>query len=160
MLNEWGGDSVIIFADLAKGFMTVGDRKIRISSRVRNELNGQRALNEKPVLSIPDQKPVMPRPFPQGRWEVLDPQPRNTRELAPFFIPTTAFRVLKVWTVIDGHYGQETQNTTIDQGYGIHFSEYVNTIGCIKVHERNDLLWLVDQIKEARKTGKVFMEAV
>lgn len=144
---------------LSKGTLEGFGRTIRISSRVRNEENKLRSLNEKPVLSIPNEKPVMPRPFPAGKWEVYRPQARNTRELAPFFIPTNAYRRLPVWTVVDGHYGEATSEITIDRGYGIHFSEYLNTIGCIKVHEKSELLWLVEQITDILDKGeKVYLE--
>ena len=157
---EIRGREMTIYADLTKGIMTVNGREIKISCKVRNEINGQRSLKERPVLSIPDRLPVMPRPFPVGRWEVLDPLPRATRELAPFFIPTTAYRILPVWKEVDGHYGERTNNTTIDRGYGLHYSEYVNTIGCIKIENKADLLWLVDLIVKERKVGKVFLEVV
>ena len=151
---------MIIYASLSTGYITTGDRKLKISSRVRNELNGLRKLSENPVLSIPGQKPIMPRPFPDGRWEILDPQPRTSPELAPYFIPTTAYRKLPVWTTVDGHYGEPTDKYVIDRGYGIHFSEYFNTIGCIKVEIKDDLLWLVEFIKTERANGPLYMEVV
>ena len=146
-------------ANMSKGTLEAFGRVIRVSSRVRNEENHLRSLNEKPVESIPDKKPVMPRPFPFGKWEVYRPQARNSRELAPFFIPTNAYRRLPVWSTVDGHYGAATSEITIDRGYGIHFSEYLNTIGCIKVHEKSDLLWLVGQINAILDKGeKVYLE--
>lgn len=148
-------------ANLKTGKLEAFGREIKISSTVRNEINKLRTLTERPVASMPDGKPIMPRSFPAGTWEVYRPLARDSKELAPFFIPTSAFRRLPVWTVENGHYGKPTTETVIDKGYGIHFSEFINTIGCIKVHNRDDLLWLVGQINAILDRGeKVYIEVV
>jgi hypothetical protein len=40
-------------------------------------------------------------------------------------------------------------------GYGLHCSTSRTTLGCIKIIEKEDLLWLVDQISERLNEGKI-----
>jgi len=148
-------------ANLKEGILEAFGRVIQISSKVRNEVNKLRTLTERPVASMPDGKPVMPRSFPPGTWEIYGPLARDSKELAPFFIPTSAFRRLPVWTVENGHYGEPTTETVTDRGYGIHYSEFNNTIGCMKVHKKDDLIWLVGKINAILDRGeKVYLEVV
>lgn len=139
--------SELLEANIASGKLKAFGRTIDISCRVRNEINGLRSLTEPPLLSMPNEKPVMPRQFPKGLWQITDrPWPRVNPEKEPFFIPTDAFQELPVWTVIDGHYGEVTEEVTKDIGYGVHHSLYANTNGCLKVLNREDLLFLVKNI--------------
>jgi len=146
---------MIIKADLNANKLYAWGRVIDISCKVRSEANGQRKLTESPVLSIPDQKPVMPRPFPVGVWDVFKPEPRDSPALAPFFIPTSAYQVLPVWSG-QKSYGAKTTETVIDRGYGLHFSTFFNTIGCIKIEKKDDLLFLVSKINA--ETEKIKLE--
>lgn len=138
----------LMIADMDKKELSAFGRKIRFSCNVRNELNGLRKLTEKPLLSLPAGKPVMPRTFPLGEWNVEAPRARTDDARRPFFIPTNAFRMLPIWTVVDGHYGTPTEKFTKDIGYGMHFSVYENTEGCLKILSVDDLLFLVDSINK------------
>lgn len=131
-------------------FLTAGNRTIPCSCNVRNELNGQRD-GEDIVYSMPDHYPYMPRPFPIGIWDIGKPEPRVNKYLAPFFIPTNARQVLPIWSILDGAYDAPTAEHITDWGYGLHYSESTTTLGCIKIHSRDDLLWLVEQLKKEGK---------
>ena len=141
----------LLIADMDKKELLAFGRKIRFSCNVRNELNGLRKLTEKPLLSLPAGKPVMPRTFPKGEFTVGKPRPRTDDARRPFFIPTSATRTLPVWSVVDGHYGTPTDEYTEDIGYGLHFSRYENTEGCLKILSVEDLLFLVDSINKCLK---------
>lgn len=153
-----------IFANLKTGKLKAFGKVIDISCKVRTEENGLRLLTEEPVRSIPEALPIMPRQFPVGVWEVLEPRKRESKALAPYFIPTTAYRSLPVWSMtrIDGkeQYRNQLMVNTIDRGYGLHYSEYKNTIGCIKIENKEDLVWLVSKIKEEIKERRLMIEVV
>ena len=126
----------------------VANKYIDISCNVRNELNGLRNKSAV-VLSIPDKKPVMPRQFPIGVWEIYKPVKRDSAYLAPYFIPTNAFQMLPIWELDNnGLYKRKTTNLTRDIGYGLHYSTSSTTLGCIKIQQKNDLLWIIEYIGE------------
>lgn len=154
--------SELLEADLASGKLKAFGKTIDISCRVRNEINGLRELTETPLLSMPDEKPVMPRQFPKGLWQVTDrPRRRVSPEKRPYFIPTDAWQELAVWSVVDGHYGEPTKEVTKDIGYGLHFSAYVNTNGCLKVENEADLTFLVAEINKCfDEKRSVFVKVV
>jgi hypothetical protein len=131
-------------------YLLAGNRSIKCSCNVRNELNGERG-GEDIVYSMPDHEPYMPRPFPTGSWNIGKPEPRVNKYLAPYFIPTDARQVLPVWSILDGAYDAPTKQTVSDWGYGLHYSESMTTLGCIRIHSREDLLWLVDKLTHETK---------
>jgi hypothetical protein len=136
----------VIKVNLQKKEMIAFGRTIPISCDVRNELNGRRYKNEV-VLSIPHKKPVYPRTFPLGTWNVYRPAPRQSDYLRPFFIPTDAWQDLPIWKLdAKGQYLEPMKYTTKDEGYGLHFSTSSTTQGCIKITKLDDLLFLVDRI--------------
>jgi hypothetical protein len=126
---------------------------IPASCVVRNELNGRRKLHDAaevvyamghdPYTRIP----VMPRTFPTGHWRVYKPRARVDRYLAPFYIPTDAEQYLPVWA-LDDHlgYAYPDDGMVLDIGYGLHFSTSPTTVGCIRIHQERDLLWLAETI--------------
>lgn len=130
-------------------------RVIPCSCDVRNEVNGRRLAGQV-VKSIPAKLPYQPRRFPTGRWRVSIPLPRTSKELAPYFIPTDAFQYVPVWVLKDDKYFHATNEQTKDEGYGLHYSEYQTTLGCIRITNKTDLLWLVDQI--LAYDGEVYIE--
>ena len=154
--------SEILEASLDEGTLKAFGKTIPISCRVRNEENGLRELTEAPLLSMPDEKPVMPRRFPKGTWQVTDrPRRRVSPEKRPYFIPTDAWQELTVWSVVDGHYGEPTGECTKDIGYGLHYSAYVNTNGCLKVEKETDLIFLVSEINKCfDEKRSVFVKVV
>ena len=126
---------------------------IEASCIVRNELNGWRKKHDptqvvRAMCEDPYEKPpVMPRPFPRGTWDVYMPLRRTNPYLAPFFIPTSAEQYVEVWALDpEGGYDRPTGEKVLDLGYGIHFSTSNTTVGCIKVHKEEDLIWLADTI--------------
>lgn len=84
-----------------------------------------------------------------GKWDVYRPEPRDDDYKAPYYIPTNAFQLVQVWDTRNGRYVMETTETTIDRGYGLHYSTSPTTLGCIKIENKKDLLFLVDEIKKA-----------
>ena len=143
----------------------VGDftKDIQASSIVRNELNHRRRLHDKKQVihaityNRYNEPPVMPRPFPTGTWEVQRPVkvlPDDNEWLHPYYIPTNAVQRLDIWRLdrADG-YDVPTGAHVVDKGYGIHFSESITTLGCIRIHNRDDLLWLVNVIGEEAEQG-------
>lgn len=133
-------------------------RTISVSCDVRNEVDGRRHADQV-VYSMPENKPYQPRQFPKGVWNVGRPVARNDPYKRPWFIPTDAFRVVNVWELKDGKYAHITDEVTTDVGYGLHYSESGNTLGCLKITNESDLLWLVDQIcKSLDKGEKITLE--
>jgi len=142
----------ILSANLEHGILKAFDKEIAISCLVRNE-NNNRRKNEV-VRSIPSQKPIQPRTFPVGTWRIDTPVARDTDYLRPFFIPTNAWQMLPVWTLDStGSYKEVSNEVTRDEGYGLHFSTSPTTAGCIKILKKEDLLFLVEQIKPILKAG-------
>ena len=129
------------------------------SSDVRNELNGRRRLHDpeqvvRAMTQDPYHKPpVMPRPFPRGIWEIGKPRERTDEYLAPYYIPTDAEQYVEVWE-IDKGYTKATGRKVLDLGYGLHYSKSSTTVGCIRIHERTKLLWLVNAINVERELGR------
>jgi hypothetical protein len=140
---------MMIYVNLEKKLLTVGDKNIPISCVVRNELNGWRPMkNTKDVFTtLPDQEPSMPRTFPKGVWNVYKPLPRTNPYLAPFYIPTDAYQELEVWELDSkGYYVRGTGRKVKDIAYGLHFSTSNTTQGCIKILNLEDLMYLVNKL--------------
>lgn len=100
----------------------------------------------------------MPAVFPIGTWAIGDPLPQIDPYEAPFFIPTDAHALINEWTIIqyDGtEYGEQTDNRVMDWGYGLHFSSSRSTLGCLKIENKDDLLYLVSNINDAHKSGEI-----
>jgi len=146
-----------VTADLAKGILHMFDREIPIACIVRNEVNGWRK-SDQVVYSIPDNKPIQPRQFPKGIWSVGKPDTRTDPYLAPYFTPTSAWQYLPIWELDENKcYKKATANMTKDKGYGLHFSTSTSTQGCIKLLNKDDLLWFVTQLKNYQAQGDVIM---
>ncbi len=139
---------ILIEAYLSKGIMKAFDEEIPISCLVRNEINRERKSNEV-VYSMPDKHPIQPRPFPLGVWHVLEPRERTDPYLAPYFIPTDAYQMLPVWEIENGLYKKPTEKLIKDTAYGFHYSTSRTTQGCIKLLDKDKLLNLVKNIKDA-----------
>lgn len=134
--------------DRSKPYLEAFGKEIPCSCDVRNFENKRRKIDQV-VYSIPKGKPYQPDVFPVGRWDVYRPEPRDDEYKAPYFIPTNAFQLVQVWDTRNGRYVMETTETTIDRGYGLHYSLSPTTLGCIKIENKDDLLFLVDEIKKA-----------
>lgn len=118
--------------------------EIPVSCDVRNLSNQRRAKNEV-VRTIPDNKPYNPQIFPVGKWSIGMPLKRGDKYKAPYFIPTNAEQKVHVWALdADGNYDHKTKKTVIDKAYGLHFSTSKTTLGCIKICNEKDLLFLAN----------------
>jgi len=93
--------------------------------------------------AVPGGQPYYPQHFPAGVWKITDPLARTAIDLAPWYIPTDAHQMVPEYTVD----GKPTGIWVPDSAYGIHFSELDFTWGCIRVVNRPDLEWLVEQIQ-------------
>lgn len=109
-----------------------------------------------------------PQVFPNGIWKVgrpqaVDPAKDPDGYEQPFFIPTDAWQLVEEYQeVITDHiwYGPKTGREVKDFGYGLHFSTYAFTLGCIRIIGKDDLLWLVEQINGALDAGDVVRLAI
>lgn len=127
-----------------QGILELHDSKIFVQCHVRNELNGERQLNEKAVFTErkngSEGLPYMPRPFPLGLWNVQKPLPKTNPYEAPFFIPTDAHQQVEFWLInTDGSYNKPSGQQIEDYGYGLHCSTSQTTLGCGRVINRSDL---------------------
>jgi len=131
-----------------------GSKQIEVSNNVRNELNKLRKPDQV-VKTTPDGLPYYPRQFPVGLWVVDRPVPKDPSDdyLYPFFIPTLAKQMVDVWSTLNGKYAEKTGKQVMDYGYGIHYSESNTTLGCLKVINKSDLVWLVGRINEELDHG-------
>ena len=146
---------MIITASKTKSTLTTPAGEFPISFRVRTQENGRL---KKVVLTIPNGKPYKPQEFPNGRWELFKPLPRESAYLAPFFIPTDAHATVEVWKVSGTRYIAKTGGFDIDYAYGLHFSSLDFTDGCIRFIEKDDLIKFA-QWRE-RQEGRVFLDVI
>ena len=128
---------------------------------MRNELNHRRPDPKRPaqdevVRTYPDNiHPYMPRIFPEGVWEVGWPAKRTHPYKAPYFIPTNAYQFLPEWQLDeDGGYLRKTDHLVCDKDYGLHCSSSVTTLGCVRIHHRKDLLFIVEAINDFLSRGE------
>ena len=142
-----------------------GDKFIRVSCLVRNELNGWRPNPKKlpktelvhaiSAANHETHEVVMPRPFPSGLWDVAWIEARTNPYQRPFVIMTDAWQFLDVWSVgPDGGYDKPRGYQVADHMYGLHYSTSNTTLGCIKIHNMDDLDDLVERIDDTIKNGE------
>jgi len=140
---------------------------IEVSNVVRNELNGWRKLGVKAdvVFTEPDDgsrpEPYMPREFPDGSWKITNIIPHTDpkdKYLNPYFVATNAHLLVEVWGLdANGGYDKPTGRFVRDAGYGLHWPDpkfSLTTLGCIRIVNKQDLLWLVSQIQKVSATGE------
>ncbi|KKL95648.1 hypothetical protein LCGC14_1852410, partial [marine sediment metagenome] len=61
----------------------------------------------------------------------------------------------------DKGYTKATGRKVLDLGYGLHYSKSLTTVGCIRIHERTKLLWLVNAINVERELGRsILLEVI
>ena len=153
--------------DRQSPFLLAGTRQIPCWCKVRNELNGLRPRKDgdaadlfcasPPGAGEGGGPPSMPRIFPVGAYKITvindhsglsaDGSPMSPY-LYPFWIGTDAEQQLDVWELDDGgHYLRKTGEQVQDTGYGLHFSSCDWTQGCIRIATKEDLLWLVANVK-------------
>lgn len=143
---------------------------IPISCNIRNLENGLRKMDQVVWSENEDGStgvPYSPQLFPQGIWGVgvphlVDPKKDPSGYQQPYFIPTDAHCLVDVWTAVDGDgwsYKEKTSEKVMDWGYGLHFSLSRTTLGCLKVENKDKLLWLCEEIRKVMKAGdRVILE--
>ena len=134
-----------IYFDRKAGKLITPRRAYAASNDVRTLRDKTRGLAEV-VRTIPDGHPYDPDIFPAGRWLIGKPQHRETGHTVPYFIPTAATRRVKIWTLKNGRYYQESNKEAIDAGYGLHYSRFATTLGCIRLYTVDALLSLVNEL--------------
>lgn len=136
----------------SQDYLVVGARKVPCSCNVRTLADGTRRREACEVVkTLPHGKPYDPVRFPVGTWSVTDVRPRQDSYRYPFFIATTAYADVPVWSLDDkGAYKEVTSETDRDWDYGMHFSSSNYTRGCVRISTEADLRWLVDAIKQAK----------
>ena len=143
---------MIIIWHRNSGLATYQGKTINVTCDIRNELNHRRTLDEKPVYTENKNgsvgSPYMPRPFPLGVWKVLAILPKKHEYEAPEFISTDAHQLVDVWSVVDGHYGENTHFQVSDFGYGWHNSTSMTTLGCGKIQRYDERAALTAAIRE------------
>lgn len=151
-------------------FMGCVSGSMLADSVTRNELNERRPLGYAPQVvhamtgNQYDKIPIMPRSFPVGTWDIwgIREKPPENTAMWPFFIATEAFQALPAWDLdILGGYLEPSSKMIVDYGYGIHYSSYMTTLGCIRVVHENELRALVKMLrKEIKKGNKSTIEVV
>jgi hypothetical protein len=135
-------------------YLTADTLKIDCWCDVRTVANGRRKRHEV-VYSIPGKQPYDPVTFPKGKWMVERPEKRTVPYLAPWFIPTTAWCEVSTYGADKIGYTIPTGYTTIDRGYGLHYSTSGTTLGCIRIAKESDLLLLVELINKTLDAGEL-----
>ena len=144
-------------------FLTAWGRVIPCSCDVRNLENGRRKRDQI-VYSIPHHKPYSPDIFPEGVWQIGKPRVRIDAYRAPWFIPTSASRMTRVWEVRDGLYERATNELTLDEDFGLHASASPTTLGCLRIgevgdiHEAEEVRWMVRKIQATMAMEIIYIE--
>ena len=109
------------------------------SSKVRNEINGQRKPNQVIYTVNKKPEPYYPRPFPSGIFRITEIEwvkegTKRYEKFGPVVIKTDATREIFTWELDrEGKYWHPTGKTQIDTGYYIHHThKYLTTLGCIR----------------------------
>jgi hypothetical protein len=142
------------------GRLAAAGRAFRVTCAVRNELNGLRlsrdpaqVLRHTPRGGAGPRKPVMPRPFPLGRWRVTAVYETGIPDYKPVIIETDARQPLPVWALDRrGGYDRATAELVEDWGYWLHCAWIAGkrsstTHGCGNIIEESAALELGRLIK-------------
>jgi hypothetical protein len=143
----------------------------KITSDVRNELNGRRGLHDPgEVVNIVQANGTwghayMPRPFPLGKWKITGIERTSAPVFAPVKIKTNAHQKVELWNLDrGGGYDKPSGIYAEDYGYHLHWSACSGTtLGCGRVgrNSAKEVLALAAVIEEAFKFGEpVVLEVV
>jgi hypothetical protein len=132
-----------------------------VSCRVRTLANGQRGRAVKEVRrTIPMGLPYDPIQFPEGHWEIIGVEWRDTYgfdewEYGNVKIRTNARAMVETWLLDnDGNYLKPTGNRVVDSGYLIHYSESSTTLGCLRADSQDDINAVAGYIELRLKQGE------
>ena len=157
--------NVALHWDRRQDFLVAWDRIIPCICDVRNLENGRRRRDEI-VYSLPHHKPYSPDVFPEGLWQVGKPRARTDCYRAPFFIPTNAARMTRVWEVRNGLYVRATDELTLDEDFGFHASASPTSLGCGLIGEVGDIYeaepvrWMVERINREFGKDLLYLEVI
>ena len=155
MVITFNGDSLIVTYEGETILNMIAD------CVVRNEINGWRKFHEV-VKTYPHRLPYMPRRIPSGLHKITAVEWTKNPEYAPVKIRTDASRKVFVWELDRlGNYSHQTDQTTLDIGYLIHYTESKTTHGCIRANSKK-LVSRLATIIECRLKAKedVFLEVI
>lgn len=147
---------MIVKLDAFREWLDTPWGKIKVSCKVRNELNGLRQPHEVVHSERKDGSegvPYYPRPFPYGSWKVYRPVARSSPYLAPRFTPTDANQLVESWSVKDSVYDKPSGTYVADWGYGLHCSTSSTTLGCVRFDKPSDEARWNDEICKALDKG-------
>jgi hypothetical protein len=136
---------------------------------VRNELNGWRlpneVLREKDGRISRDGTPYQPRPFPRGRWRIVEVVDMPVDSLYwPVLIRTNAWQWLNYWHLNEnGCYDRPTGKRFRARGYAAHYARVKSggelvrsntTLGCINATMPDGIVRLGGEIRDLMDAGK------
>ena len=138
------------------------------SCLVRTSANGLRPTHVASQVHLStnadgsDGKPVMPKVYPTGTWNVIDVHPMvnpNT-DLGPIVVRTDAHQILRVWALdANGGYDHETDEEVMDWGYEIHYCDPIQfgiyTVGCVHISQKSDIIAFANAVQAALVEGPI-----
>lgn len=140
------------------------------SSKVRNEVNGQRKPDQVEFTIPRNMKstPYYPRPFPSGIFRItgiewINNDTARYKKYGPVIIKTDATREVFTWELNqDGNYWKPTGKTQIDTAYYIHHTHrYLTTLGCIRGGDlESEMISLARIIEPVMKHSEILLEVL
>ena len=138
------------------------------SSKVRNEINGQRKPDQVIYTVNKKPKPYYPRPFPSGIHKITSIEwvkkgTKRYEEFGPVIIKTDATREIFTWDLNrEGLYWKPTGNIQVDTGYYIHHThKYMTTLGCIRGGDlESEMISLAGIIEPVLEHEDILMEVL
>jgi hypothetical protein len=144
---------------------------LTITSDVRNELNGRRALHKPDDVVETVTKEgtwghaYMPRPFPRGIWKITGVEYTAAPAYAPVKIKTNARQKVELWNLDSGG-GYDRPSGIFEEDYGYHLhwcADSRTTLGCGRVGKNTsrEVTVLAALVKDALGRGEeVILEVV
>lgn len=145
-------------------------KRFPASSKVRNEINGQRR-NQEIVYTYPlhgNRTPYYPRPFPSGIFEITEIEwvkdPDRFKQYGPVIIKTNATRKIFTWDLdSSGHYWKLSGEIQTDSCYYIHHTHrFFTTLGCIRGGDtESEMISIAQLIEPVFEHGdKIYLEVL
>ena len=155
MVITFNGDSLVVTYEGETILNMIAD------CVVRNEVNKWRKFHEV-VKTYPRRLPYMPRRIPSGVHKIISVEWTDNPEYAPVKIRTDVERKVFVWEIDRlGNYSRQTEQTTIDIGYLIHYTKSKTTHGCIRANSEREVAKLATIIEcRLRAKEDVFLEVI
>jgi hypothetical protein len=148
-----------LIADLSKETLIINDSIFPISNKIRTLRDGTRASHEV-ILSMPDNMPYDPQPFPKGLWNITGVEWQKEKGFdastyGPVKIRTDAWQWVNAWKLDnDGDYLKESDQLFKDHGYLLHYSKSSTTLGCIRLANDEDAVLIARFIQRFLDLGE------